>query len=106
MYKDFFIEALNETIKPDGEDDESYKLLSQYTTNLHETNESTLILMDIDATAEFLNSYAKTDVEKELKQLKTNYLVKLDEIKKEGAATMAAKKVVNNNDKRSNEGNN
>ena len=106
MYKDFFIEALDETIKPDGEDDESYKILSQYITNLHETNESTLILMDIDATAEFLNRYAKTDVEKELKQLKTNYLTKLDEINKEGAATIAAKKVVKNNDKRSNEGNN
>lgn len=93
-YKDYFIEALNEVIKPDGEDDSAYKTLSVYTTNLHEANESSLTLINIDATSDFLNSYAKTDVEKTLKDLKTNYLKRLDEIKQEGKATLEAKKVL------------
>ena len=95
MYKDYFIEALNEVIKPDGEDDSAYKILSQYTSNLHEANESTLILMDIDAASEFLNKYAATDVEQTLKDLRTQYLEKLDTIKAEGKASMEAK-VLNN----------
>lgn len=93
-YKDYFVEALNEVIKPDGEDDAAYKFLSRYTTNLHEANESTLILINIDATCDFLNSYTLTNVEKELKDLKTNYLKRLDEIKQEGKATLEAKKVL------------
>ena len=95
MYKDYFIEALNEVIKPDTEDDSSYKILSRYTTNLHEANESSLILMDIDAASEFLNSYTSTDVEQTLKDLRTEYLKKLDTIKAEGKASMEAK-VLNN----------
>ena len=95
MYKDYFIEALNEVIKPDTEDDSSYKILSSYTTNLHEANESSLILMDIDAASDFLNNYAATDVEQTLKQLRTQYLEKLDTIKAEGKASMEAK-VLNN----------
>ena len=95
MYKDYFIEALNEVIKPDGEDDSAYKTLSKYTSNLHEANESTLILMDIDATSEFLNSYTSTNVEQTLKDLRTQYLEKLDTIKAEGKASMEAK-VLNN----------
>ena len=95
MYKDYFIEALNEVIKPDTEDDSSYKILSRYTTNLHEANESSLILMDIDAASEFLNSYISTDVEQTLKDLRTEYLKKLDTIKAEGKASIEAK-VLNN----------
>lgn len=95
MYKDYFVEALNEVIKPDTEDDSSYKILSRYTTNLHEANESSLILMDIDAASEFLNSYTSTDVEQTLKDLRTEYLKKLDTIKAEGKASMEAK-VLNN----------
>lgn len=95
-YKDYFIEALNEVIKPDGDDDSAYKLLSQYTTNLHEASESSLVLMNIDAACDFLNSYTKTNIDKTLNELRTNYLNKLDEINKEGKATIEAKKVINN----------
>lgn len=95
MYKDYFIEALNEVIKPDSKDDSAYKILSRYTTNLHEANESSLILMDIDAASEFLNSYTSTDVEQTLKDLRLEYLKKLDTIRAEGEASMKAK-VLNN----------
>lgn len=91
MYKDYFIEALNEVIKPDGEDDSAYKTLSKYTTNLHEANESSLTLMDVDAACEFLNSYTSTDVEQTLKDLRLEYLKKLDTIRAEGKASMKAK---------------
>lgn len=94
-YKDYFIESLNEVIKPDGEDDSAYKFLSQFTTNLHEANESTLVLMNIDAASEFLNNYTATDVEQTLKDLRTEYLKKLDVIKAEGKASMEVK-VLNN----------
>ena len=95
LYKDYFIEALNEVIKPDGDDDSAYKTLSKYTTNLHEANESSLILMNIDAASEFINNYTSTDVEQTLNELKTNYLKQLDEIKAEGKASMEAKVLKN-----------
>ena len=95
-YQDLFIEALNQVIKPDGDDDEAYQILSRYTTNLHTADESSLILMNTTATAEFLNEYMTTDVESKLKQMEQEYLQKIEEINNQGKASMEAIKVLNN----------
>lgn len=95
-YRDLFIEALNQVIQPDGEDDSAYLVLSRYTTNLHKSDESRFPLENADATADFLNSYISTNVESKLEELKQEYFDTIDKINEEGKASKEAIKVLNN----------
>lgn len=80
QYTDFFIQGLNEAIKPDGEDDSAYQFLSQFTTNLHEADESCLTLVNPSATSEFLVNYCNAEVEEKLERLKQNFMTELEKI--------------------------
>lgn len=93
-YRDVFLEALNEVLK---DDEETNELLTQYTKNLHKADESSLILVNIDAASNFINSYMSTNVEQQLIELQQNYLSKLKEINDLGKATREVKKILNDN---------